>query len=337
MTDEASTDISRPQTEDQGPIETARSLGKRLIVQFRDDDLTGMAAEVAYHLIFAIPPLIILIVIAAALLNHFGHVDVVSSLKGAVDNHAPGDLKEPLDSVITNAIGKINGRAASIGAIVTVVIALWSGSNGIGSFVKGFNRAYDVDEERGLFKKRLVTLSLTITMIIFIIVSFALFVFGHEIGMWIAGHMGLGTLFTTVWSIVRWPAAVALIMALLAVLYFFGPSVDQEFRWVSPGSVVATLLWIGAVFGFKLYLAISNPGSTYGAFGGLVVLLFFLYITSLIFLVGAEFNAVLEKRYSDELSGSPETNKSTDSPPIDRSKPAHETAPAGSVSQREPT
>lgn len=311
MSGEATTDITSSEPRDQDAAETAESLGKRLIDQFRDDDLTGMAAEVAYHLIFAIPPLIILIVVTAALLNHFGHVDVVSSLQGVVDRHAPGDLKDPLDSVIKNAVGKIGGGAASLGALATIVVALWSGSNGIGSFIKGFNRAYDVDERRGFVKKRLVALGLTVAMIVFIIVSFALFVFGHEIGMWIAGHMGLGSAFTTLWSIGRWPVAVALIIFFLAILYYVGPSVEQQFRWVSAGSVVATLLWIAAVFGFKLYLAVSNPGSTYGAFGGLVVLLFFLYITSLVFLLGAEINAVLEKRFSDELAGAPETNKST--------------------------
>lgn len=280
----------------------AKALAMQFAKEFQTDDLAGMAAEIAYHLIFAIPPLIILVVMAAALVNQYSHLDVVSNLQHFVDKRAPADLASVVDSVIGNAVGKVGGGVASIGAALTAIIALWSGSNGVSSFMKAFNRAYDVNEARPFIRKKLLALGLTLALILVVIIAFALFVFGHQLGTWIANQVGLSSAFSTGWDVGRWPVAILFIMILLSSLYYLGPNVDQKFRWVSLGSIVATLLWIGAVFGFKLYLDLSNPGSTYGAFGGLVVLLFFLYITSLVFLAGAELNAVIEQGFEHDLA-----------------------------------
>jgi membrane protein len=277
-----------------------KALGKRFMTEFKSDDLTGMAAEIAYHLTFAIPPILILLVTGAALLNTFTNIPVVENLRNIVDQRAPADLKAVFDSVINTAIEKTNGGAASLGAIVTALIALWSSSNAVSSLMKGLNRTFDVEEGRSLLKKKLVALGLTVLFLVLFNAAFVLFVFGRQLGVWIADRIGLGVVFSDVWNIARWPIAIAFVMLLLAILYYLGPNVQQSFRWVSPGSVVATILWVVVVFGFKLYLSISNPGSAYGVFGALVVLLFFLYVTGLIFLIGAELNAVVQKRYDEE-------------------------------------
>lgn len=277
----------------------AIEFGKRFMAEFKSDDLTGMAAETAYHLVFAIPPILILLVTGAAMLNTFTDIPVVENLRSTVDQRAPADLKAVFDSTIDSAINKANGGAVSIGAAVTLIVALWSASNAVASLIKGLNRTYDVDEERGLVKKKVMSLGLTILFLILFNAAFVLFVFGRQIGVWIADKIGLGSVFSSLWNIGRWPVAVVLIMFFLSLLFYFGPNIDQDWRWVSPGSIFATLLWVIVVFGFKFYLAVSNPGSAYGIFGALVVLLFFLYVTGLIFLLGSELNAVILKR-SDE-------------------------------------
>jgi len=281
--------------------ERAMEFGKRFMAEFKSDDLTGMAAETAYHLIFAIPPILILLVTVAAMLNTFTNVPVVENLRSIVDQRAPADLKTVFDSTIDSAINKANGGAVSIGAAVTFIVALWSSSNAVTSLIKGLNRTYDVDEERSLVKKKALALGLTVLFLLLFNAAFVLFVFGRQIGIWIADKIGLGSVFSSIWNIGRWPVAVILVMLFLSLLFYFGPNIDQDWRWVSPGSIVATLLWVIIVFGFKFYLAVSNPGSAYGIFGALVVLLFFLYVTGLIFLLGSELNAVILKR-SDEVS-----------------------------------
>jgi membrane protein len=305
MSSEAAAGLGDKGAGDQHDQSTWKAFGLNFYREFKEDDLTGMAAEIAYHLLFAIPPLIILVVMVTAMLNQFTHLDVVSTFHRLVNQHAPGDLKPVLNSVVNNALGKISGGAATFGALFTAVLALWSGSNGIGTMIKGFNRAEDASEVRPFVKKKLLSLGLTLALIVFIIVSFALFVFGREIGNWLANQVGLGPTFSTTWNIVRWPAAVALVMLLIGLLYYFGPAIEQTWRSVAIGAVVATLLWIAAVFGFKVYLSVSNPGSTYGAFGGLIVFLLFLYVTALIFLIGSELNAQVKRYFQHEMAGAP--------------------------------
>jgi membrane protein len=290
--------------------ERALDFGKRFMAEFKSDDLPGMAAETAYHLVFAIPPILILLVTGAAMLNTFTDIPVVETLRSTVDQRAPADLKTVFDSTIDSAINKANGGAVSIGAAVTLIIALWSASNSVTSLIKGLNRTYDVDEERGFVKKKALSLGLTLLFLVLFNAAFVLFVFGRQIGVWIAQKVGLGSLFSSLWNIGRWPAAVIMVMLFLSLLFYLGPNIDQDWRWVSPGSIFSTVLWVIVVFGFKFYLAVSNPGSAYGIFGALVVLLFFLYVTGLIFLLGSELNAVILKR-SDEarktVAGNPAT------------------------------
>ena len=278
-----------------------KQLGKQFVQEFKDDDVMGLASEVAYHLIFAIPPLLLLTVTVAALLNRFTNLPVVENLRQLATERAPENLQEVLDTIITNAVEQVSGGLISVGLLTTTVVALWSASNGIASIMKAYNRAYDVRESRPYLKKRLVAVGLALLMVVLINAAFALFVFGEHIGSWIANWLGFGTVFETVWGLARWPIAIFLFMFLLAVLYYLAPNTEQSFRWISPGSVVATIFWIAAVFGFQLYLRFADPGSAYGAFSSVIVFLFFLFITSVILLIGAQVNAILQKRYDESV------------------------------------
>ncbi len=131
--------------------------------------------------------------------------------------------------------------------------------------------------------------------------AFVLFVFGEQLGQWLAELAGYGATFAAVWDVARWPVLVGFVVLALAVLYWAGPAIAHSFRWITPGAVVATLLWLAATWGFSLYLRFADPGSAYGALGALVVLLFFLYVSSIVLLVGAELNAVVDKRYDPEV------------------------------------
>ena len=293
-----------------------KDLGKRTFKEFREDEVTELAAGVAYHAIFAIPPMIIFVVTLAALVGQFTPIEVADRLRDLISERAPADTRDILTSIVDSAIANVSGGVASFGVIVSALVALWSGSNGVSTIIRAFNRAYDVDEDRPFIKKKLVSIGLTVLMGVLIILAFTLFVFGAQIGTWVAELVGLGSAFELVWNILRWPLAIIFVMFMLAVLYYLGPNVEQSFQWISPGSVVATLLWIAVTFGFKFYVTFANPGSAYGALGGIVVLLFFLYLSSIVFLVGAEINAVLQRRYDEEtvkdLANHPDKAKNTE-------------------------
>ncbi len=274
----------------------ARHLAGTLFKKIREDDITGLGAEIAYNAIFAIPAFLLFLVTLAAVVNQYTGVPVNDSLQALIAERAPAETRPLLDGLVQGVIGRVNGLAVSIGALTTIVLALWSGSNGMGAVIKAFNEAYDVKETRPFIRQKLTSVGLTILSAVLVVAAFVLFVFGENIGTWVANLFGLGSVFTLIWNLLRWPLAIMFIAFLLAVVYYLGPNIQQSFHWISPGSVVATILWLVAILGFKFYLLVSNPGSAYGVAGSVLVLLFFLYLSGMIVVVGAELNAVLEKR-----------------------------------------
>lgn len=275
-------------------------VAKRTFREFKDDEVTELAAGVAYHAIFAIPPLIIAIIAISALVNQVTSIDVSGRMMELIAEYAPGEIQPLLEDLVRNAVSRVGPGAALFGVLTSLAVALWSGSNGISTIMRAFNRAYDIEEDRGFIKKKLVAIGLTALVGVLIIAAFALAVFGRAIGDGIANWLGLGGAFDIVWSILRYVLPVLFIMFVLAVLYYLAPNVEQSFKWISPGSVLATLLWIAVVFGFRIYLNVSNPGSAYGTLGSVVVLLFFLYVSAIVFIVGAEVNAIIGRQYDPD-------------------------------------
>jgi membrane protein len=293
-----------------------KELGKRTVEEFKGDEVPELAAGVAYHAIFAIPPIIIFMVTLASLVDQVTASDIAGRLRNLINERAPAETQELLTSLVDTAIADVSGGAASFAVLMSAAIALWSGSNGVSTIIRAFNRAYDVDDDRAFVKKKLLSLGLTVLMGVLTVLAFTLFVFGEQIGSWVAERVGLGSAFEVMWNILRWPMAIVFFMFMLAVLYYLGPNVEQSFHWISPGSVIATLLWIVVTFGFKFYVTYANPGSAYGALGGVVVLMFYLYLSSIVFLVGAEINAVLQRRYDEktveDLANHPEKAANSD-------------------------
>lgn len=272
-------------------------VAKRTLREFKDDEVTELAAGVAYHAIFAIPPLIISVIAISALVNQITSIDVSGRMIELINQYAPGDMRELLTGLVEGAVEQAGPGAALFGVITSLAVALWSGSNGVSTIMRAFNRAYDIEEDRSFVTKKLISIGLTVLLGVLVILAFGLVVFGQAIGNWIADWLGLGSVFDIVWSILRYVLPLIFIMFVLAVLYYFAPNVKQSFRWISPGSIFATLAWIVVVFGFRIYLTFSNPGSAYGTLGSVVVLLFFLYVSAIVFIVGAEINALIGRQY----------------------------------------
>lgn len=281
---------------------TYKQLALEFYHEFSRDKVTTYASAVAYSTVFAIPAILILIVMAAAVVNRVTDIAVTEKLRELINDHAPQSTKTLLNDQVSNAIAQVDGSGLSIGILVTAVLALRSGSNAIGAMIEAFNRAYDVKEGRPFIRRTAINVGLTLLLAVFINLAFALLVFGRRIGLWVADLIGAGGLFETIWGIARMPMAVAAIAIFLALFYHWGPNVDQSFRWVSPGSLLATLLWLMATAGFGIYLRFANPGSAYGVVGSVLVLLFFLYVTAIIFIVGAEVNAMVARRAKAQAS-----------------------------------
>jgi|SRR5579875_3624088 len=267
-------------------VETLKETGK----EFASDRLSGFAAQSAYHLIFALPPLLIFFTALSALSAQYTGVDAMARLLDLARRTTPATIYQTIKLILDSAKAGRSGGVLSIG----FVLAIWSGSGAVNVLIQGINQAYGITEGRNFIVKRALSIGLTIGLGILTISAFILFVFGQRLGTWVADHAGLGSTFQFVWSIARWPVILIFIVVSLAIFYWVGPAIRLPFRWMSPGAIAATIGWLAATFGFSLYLRFANPGSAYGALGAVIVLLFFLNISSMIFLFGAELNSVLD-------------------------------------------
>jgi membrane protein len=198
-------------------------------------------------------------------------------------------------TLITEQIVKIsrqeNGGLLSLG----VLLAVSSSSAAMTAIIDTVNRAYGVEERRPWWKVRLTAIMLTSGVAIFILISFALILTGPTIATELARNFGLGAAFEWTWKILQWPVIFIMVSASVAFVYRFAPDVDQEWVWLTPGSVLATSLWLLASLGFKYYVANwSSYTETYGLIGAVMILLLWFYISGLVILIGAEMNVEIE-------------------------------------------
>lgn len=259
---------------------------------FLDADGTGLAAEAAYRLVFALPALTIFFASLSGIAAQYTGVDVFQSLLDRARDALPQEAFQTMSLVFDTVEEQSGFGVLSIG----LVIALWSGSNAMAALVKAVNRAHGLEDARGIVSQRLLALALTIGLSLLVITAIALFIFGQQIGEQLASALGYGDAFSLMLNIVRLPIILLLFLGALTVLYGFGPAERMALRHTYPGAFIATLVWIVATWLFSLYLTIADPGSAYGVLGGILVLLLFLYISSIVVIIGAEFNATLLRR-----------------------------------------
>jgi membrane protein len=268
---------------------TLKELIARVWKEMNEDDVFAIAAQLAYYFLFALFPLLLFLVTLIGFLpieNLYG--EMVSFISQVLPTDAVSLIQGNIDTIMKDQ----RGGLLSIGLIGT----LWAASRAVANLCAALNKAYDVEEHRPWWKIQAISLGLTISLSLFAIVSVILIIFGGQIGKWVADAMGLGFLFEFTWNLIRLFLAAVIMMGILATLYFFGPDVEQKWKWVTPGAVVAVLGWIGASLAFAYYVNhFGSYNKTYGTIGAVIILLTWMYLTGLMILVGGEINSVIEQ------------------------------------------
>src|SRR5688572_4903032 len=188
-----------------------------------------------------------------------------------------GVAPQEVITIITDQLASIaNGKQGGLLSF-GVIAALWSSSAAMVAIIDALNRAYDVEDARPWWKQRLTAVLLTLGVAIFMLVSFALIVAGPELADWVASRVGLGSAFAWTWKIVQWPLVFALVATAIGFIYYFAPDVDQDFVWITPGSLLATVLWMLGSLAFRIYVVnFGSYNETYGAIAGVMVLMLWL-------------------------------------------------------------
>ena len=266
---------------------------KQTFKEFREDDLPGLASEVAYHLLFsAVPLLIFLTSLSAFISDAIGIGDIMGSVNEWLFDNVPADSRATVREALENILMNESGSVLSIGGL----LALWGARNAMAALMKALNTTFGVAEGRPWWKQQAVAMGLTLALGVAIIGSGAALLLGSGLGETFAGWVGLDQAFVAVWSWARWPVILVLVSAMLVFLYWAGPNVDVPMRWLVVGAFVTVLLWIVASFGLTIYFrSFAGYSETYGPLGGVLAFVFWLYVMSLILLLGGEVNAVLAK------------------------------------------
>ena len=269
--------------------------------EFVRDDALGLAAQLAYYLILALFPFILFLVAV---------VDAFSSSSPQLVNELFGYLRRVMPAQIFDLIQAYTERTlrnedTAPGLLsVGILGSIWAISGAFSALINALNRAYDVQETRSFWKVKGIAVLMTFGLSVLVIGGALLLIAGPSIGETIAEVFTLDDEFEVVWNIARWPAALLFMVATVALLFYFAPDAGQPFRWITPGGFVGVALWVLASLAFNLYLSsdFNTYDKTYGSIGTVIVLLLYLYISSLTILFGATLNATLV-RMKEEISG----------------------------------
>jgi membrane protein len=261
---------------------------KKLARRIADNAVTDRAATLAYYFVFALFPFLFTLVTLAAYLPVKNAIaELMARIKPIMPEEAMGIIDDHLHSLATQQ----RPRLLTFG----LLLALWSASRGVDALRTALNLSYDVKESRPWWKVQLLAIAVTIATSLLMLLSIAGLALGSSAGLWLAARLHVDQFWALLWTWLRWPITAGGVMLVLALLYYLLPDVKQEWRYITPGSVLGTLLWLLMTWGFSLYA--ENFGTydkTYGAIGGMIVLMTWFYISGFVFILGGEVNALLE-------------------------------------------
>jgi membrane protein len=269
----------------------------RLLADVSADDVSGLAAEMAYRFLFAFFPFLIFLTAVVGFISvAVGFTNLFTVVMGFITVLFPPDVQNVLGDwvsgvLLTHSTGLLTFGAAG---------ALWGAAGGIGTFMKGLNRAYRVAESRPFWQTQALSLMWTAVMTVIMLVGVGLYTFGRAVGEMVAVNFGLGPGFLAAWDWIRVPAVDLGLVLALALMYRELPNVEVSWRTTLPGALLATVGWVVLTAGFSFYVGhFGSYDKTFGSLGAAVVLMVWMYLVGMILLLGGELNAAIRGRNYD--------------------------------------
>ena len=280
-------------------LRAALTLAVRTFKDAKEDRIIGVAGEVAFFALLAIPPLLLVLAALTGVIAGVVGADVQMSIQENVISGLGGFLSpEATEDFVRPAVeGVFSGDARGGVLSVGLLLALWSSSRLIKVVIEALNIAYDVQDWRSAWKRRLLVLGLTLGGIVAISIYLPFLIAGPRLGRAIDDWVGLGGTFETAWFILYWPLSIILGISLLTSLYHVAPNSHSPWRRDLPGSILAAVVWLAAAFALRLYVGVSVTDSAFGPLAAPVVLMLWLYVSAVAVLLGAELNAEVEKLF----------------------------------------
>ncbi|MBV9210037.1 MAG: YihY/virulence factor BrkB family protein [Acidobacteria bacterium] len=296
---------------------TWKGLAGRVWHEMQDDDVFGRAAQLSYYFLLALFPLLLFL---TTLLGYFADAgtELRNNLLSYLAAVMPASASELIHTTVDEVSKAAGGGKLSFGVLAT----LWAASNGMGAISESLNVAYNVKETRPWWKSRLVSIVLTIALAVLIISALALILYGGVIAEKVAMSFGLGEVFKLVWKILQWPIVLIFVLLSFSLVYYFAPDLrDQDWKWVTPGSVLGVALWLLVSFGFRTYLRFFDSYSaTYGSLGAVIILMLWFYFTGAAVLIGGEINSEIENAAAE--AGEPDAKERGEKEPDENEKKA---------------
>lgn len=289
---DAQVERQAPDTPTDLPKHSWGAVLKGTVKEFKKDELTDRAAALTYYGILALFPALLALISLLGIVGQSATQQVLDNIQKL----APGAARD----VLSNAVRQVQGNAGigSVMAIVGLVLAVWSASGYVAAFIRSANAVYDIPEGRPVWKVLPVRVGVTVVLMVLAVISAVIVVFTGGLARQVGTALGVGDTFLTVWSIAKWPVLILLVTVMIAILYWATPNARvRGFRWITPGSFLALVIWMIASAGFALYVAsFASYNKTYGTFAGVIIFLVWLWITNLAILLGLELDAEMHRQ-----------------------------------------
>jgi membrane protein len=269
------------------PNNLSRSVA-RVVQRVKDHEIFGRAAQLSYYFLLALFPLLLVLINVLGYMAQEG-----TAFRERLLLYLAALMPRSAITLVRTTLDEISNASGSGKLSFGLLAALWAASNGMGAISDTLNTAYNVRERRPWWRVRIISVCLTIALAILILAALAIVLYGGTIGEALAARYGFGDFFTSLWTIVQWPIALAFVLTTFNLIYNFAPDLPPGSRsWITPGAFVGVGFWLLVSFGFRVYLSFFDSYSvTYGSLGALIVLMLWFYLTGVAILIGGEVNS----------------------------------------------